>query len=105
MRRPRRIAEPGTLVLLGELGRGLDRARMTVHRRVRVASLAKPRRHRLEREVARLARVDLVPGERRGDARVGPRADRVRARDRAVLRVLVVIQKDAMTFLFPPLAG
>ena len=47
---------------------------------------------------------DLVPGERRRDARIGPRPDRVRGGDRAVFGVLVVVQEHALTFLFPPLA-
>ena len=71
----------------------------------RSPSVGEPRRHRGEREVARLARVDLVPRERRRDARVRRRPHRVRAGDRAVLRVLVVVEEHAVALLLPPLAG
>ena len=45
---------------------------------------------------------ELVPAERRGDGRVGPRAHRVRGRDRAVARVLVVVDEDALAALLLP---
>ena len=48
--------------------------------------------------------VDLVPRQRRRHARVGLRPHRVRAGDRAVLRVLVVVEEDAVALLLPPLA-
>ena len=63
-----------------------------------------PRRHRRQREVGGVAVVDLVPGQRRRDARVRRRPHRVGAGDRAVLRVLVVVEEDAVALLLPPLA-
>ena len=42
--------------------------------------------------------------ERRGGARVWRRPDRVRGRDRPVLRVLVVVEKHAVALFLPPLA-
>ena len=62
------------------------------------------RRHRGEREVARVAVVDLVPRQRRRHPRVWRRPHRVRAGNRAVLRVLVVVEEDAVAFFLPPLA-
>ena len=58
-----------------------------------------------QREVARVAVVDLVPGQRRRHARVGRRPHRVGAGDGAVLRVLVVVEEDAVALFLPPLAG
>ena len=51
-----------------------------------------------------IAVVDLVPGERRRDARVGCRPHRVGAGDGAVLGVLVVVEEDAVALFLPPLA-
>src|SRR3954454_12966923 len=70
-----------------------------------ITNPCEPRGHRRQREVGELTRVDLVPLERSGDARVDCRADRVRARDRPILRFLVVVEKAAVTLFFPPLAG
>ena len=61
--------------------------------------------HRVEAQVARLDVGDLVPGQRAGHARVGRRAHRVGGRDRAVARVLVVVDEHAVALLLPPLAG
>ena len=58
-----------------------------------------------QREVGRIAVVDLVPGQRRRDARVGRRPHRVGAGDGAVLRVLVVVEEHAVALFLPPLAG
>jgi hypothetical protein len=61
--------------------------------------------HRRQREVVRVAGWHFVPVERRRDARVGRRANGVGAGNRAVFRVLVVIEKDALPLLLPPFAG
>ena len=50
-------------------------------------------------------RVDLVPGERRGHARVRRRPHRIGRGDGAVLGVLVVVDEDAVALLLPPLAA
>ena len=70
----------------------------------RSPSSREPRRHRRQREVGGLAVVDLVPGQRRRHARVGRRPHRVGAGDRAVLRVLVVVEEHAVALFLPPLA-
>ena len=70
-----------------------------------VADLGETLRHRPEGEVRRVAVVHFIPGERRGYAGVGRRAHRVGRRHGPVLRILVVIHKDALALLLPPLAG
>src|SRR5262245_26832841 len=104
VRRPRRVAESFGLVTRRQFEERNERSRMRVHAGVAIAHAREARRHRLHREVARLARLDLVPGERRRDARVRRRPHRVRAGDGAVLGVLVVVEEDAVTLLLPPLA-
>src|SRR5262245_58089667 len=71
---------------------------------VSIAHRRKPRWHRRQREVAWLAGVDLVPGQRRRDARVRLGPYRVGGRDGAILRVLVVVEEHAVALFFPPLA-
>ena len=78
---------------------------MVIDRRVPIADGGEARRHGAQREVLRRAREQLVPGDRRGDARVGLRAHRVGAGDGAILGVLVVVEEDAVALLLPPLAG
>src|SRR5688572_24008590 len=101
MRRPGGV----TLALaLEELQKGFQGTRGRVDAGVTVAELLEPRRHRDEREVAGLAGLDLLPQERRRNARVRRRAHRVRGGDRAVLGVLVVVDEDAVALFLPPLA-
>ncbi len=64
-----------------------------------------PPRHGVDRERVRLGPGNLVPPERRRHARVGGRADRVRGGDGSVLRVLVVVEEDAVALLLPPPTG
>ena len=78
---------------------------MRVHRRMAIADLGESRGHGAEREVGRIAGGDLVPVERRRDPRVRFRPHRIGAGNRAVLRVLVVVEEDAVTLFLPPLAG
>ena len=70
-----------------------------------VAALREPRRHRLEREVLGLDVRQLVPGDGRGDRRVRPASHRVRGGDRAVARILVVVDEDLLAALFLPPGG
>src|SRR6476620_8304822 len=70
-----------------------------------IAELREARRHGREREVARLARIELVPGQRRRDACVGSGPPRVRACHGTVLRGLVVVDEYTVTLFRPPLAG
>ena len=66
--------------------------------------LAQARGDGVEAQVAGLDVGDLVPVERAGDARVRRRAHRVAGGDRAVARVLVVVDEHAVALLLPPLA-
>src|ERR1043166_10179311 len=77
---------------------------MRVDLPVRVADLCEALRDGGKREGLRLDGGHFVPVERRGDARVGGRTDRVGRRDRAVLGVLVVVQEDAVALLLPRFA-
>src|SRR5688500_17021158 len=70
-----------------------------------VAQLLEARAHAGEREIAGVAAVDLVPCERRRDARVRSRAHRVGGSDGAIFCVLVVVDEDAVALFLPPLAG
>ena len=68
-------------------------------------SSAKRARHRRHREVLGLEVVQLLPAERRRDGRVGTRAHGVGGGDRAVARVLVVVDEDALAALLLPPRG
>ena len=98
-RRPARRALPR-----GELEQRLERARRRVDPAPRSPSRAK--RAGIVRSVKSAGSQcgDLLPGERRRDAGVGRGPHRVGGRDGAVLRVLVVVDEDAVPLLLPPLA-
>src|SRR4029078_5680858 len=76
-----------------------------VDARLDVAELREARRHRGEREVLGLERVELLPAKRRRDGGVGAGADRVRGRDRPIAGVLVVVDEDALAALLLPPCG
>jgi hypothetical protein len=88
-----------------QLEQRLERGRGIVDARVPVADVGEARRHRREGEVPRIAALDLLPRERGGNARVGLRTHRVGGGDGPVLRVLVVVEEDAVPLFLPPLAG
>src|SRR4051812_22775616 len=69
-----------------------------------IADLTEAGRHRRQGEVLRLAVINFVPGQRRRYASIALRPDRIGAGDRAILCVLVVVEKDAVPFFLPPLA-
>src|SRR5207253_1729841 len=104
LRRPRGVGESRRLVLLRELEERVERPCRVVHARPGIALLREPIRNGLDRESGRVASLDLVPAQWSGDAGVGRRPHGVRRGDRAVLRVLVVVEKDAVTLLLPPFA-
>ncbi len=87
-----------------ELEQRGERPRRRIDPGADVAQPREPGRHRAQGEVGRVAGGELFPGDRRGDARVRCGPDRVRGRDGAVLRVLVVVDEDPVPLLFPPLA-
>ncbi len=66
---------------------------------------AKRGRHRRDREVLHLDVGQLVPRDGRRHGRVGAAAHRVRGEDRAVARVLVVVDEDALAALLLPPRG
>ena len=77
---------------------------MTVHCLVGIADLGQALWHGSEREIARIARLDVFPLQWSRDARVRSGPHRVGAGDRPILRVLVVVQKHTVPFFFPPFA-
>ena len=104
MWRPRRVALPFGLVTRRHLEQGRERVGPVVDRRMRVADRDVALRHGPQREVGWGARLQLVPRHRRRDACIGLRPHRVRRRHGAVLRVLVVVDEDALSLLLPPCA-
>ena len=104
VRRPRRVAEPGASSRAASSSSfsSEPRASPCRHADRRSRRSASARQHG---EIGRVAVGDLVPAERRRDARVGQRAHRVRGASRAVLRVLVVVEEHAVALLLPPLRG
>lgn len=103
VRRPGSIAEARCLVACGEIEQSVERARIVVHGGVRVADPLEAFGHREEGEVRGFAGHHLVPRKRCGDAGIGQRAHRVGRAGGAVLRVLVVVEEDAVALLLPPL--
>src|SRR5262245_1076462 len=61
MRRPRRVAEPLALLPRRELQERVYRAGIAIDLRMPIADLPEPRRHRPQREAARIAAGDLGP--------------------------------------------
>src|SRR6185503_21291360 len=105
MRRPWRIAEALSLLTRRELEQSFERSGVLIHGLMWIADLRHPLRHRHQREISRFTRLDFFPGERRRNARVGSWPHRIRRGDRAVLRVLVVVEEHAVAFFLPPFAG
>ena len=62
-------------------------------------------RHRRHREVLGLDVGELVPRDRCGDGGIRPPSHRVRRGDRAIARVLVVVDEDALSALLLPPRG
>src|SRR5574341_1246349 len=104
LRRPRRVAHPLSLLLLHQFEQPLKRPRCLVDPRRCISSLCKPLRRRFQRELRRIAVRHLVPVERHRNARIRRRPHRPRGRHCPVLGVLVVVDKDAVPLLLPPLA-
>src|SRR5439155_383010 len=94
----RRFSEPNR----GGPGEVADRL---VDALVQIAELRKARRHRREVEVLRLDGGELVPRHRRRHGCVGPTAHRIRREDRAVARILVVVDEHALAALLLPPGG
>src|SRR5205814_6646756 len=59
-------------------------------------------RHRGQREVLGLERLQLVPAKRRRDRRIGTRPHGIAGGDRPVAGVLVVVDEDALAALLLP---
>src|SRR4051794_38898799 len=74
------IAESGRLLPCDEVEEWLERVSDPVDRGGRVAALGEPGGHRCDRERCRVDIAHFVPFERAGDARVGPRPDRIGGR-------------------------
>ena len=103
--RPGGVAEAALLVAARQIEKLVERAGVLVDVRRRVALLPQPVWNGVEPQLGRLDVRDLVPLERAADPCVGHRPDRVARGDRAVARVLVVVDEDPVPLLLPPLAG
>src|SRR5205823_10281151 len=97
--RIRRLAGSLRRIALNPLEQLAQVADLVVDALLDVAELGEARRHRRQREVLGLERVELVPAERRRDGRVGTGADGVGRGDRPVAGVLVVVDEDALAAL------
>src|SRR5581483_8596295 len=102
MRRPRCIAHSLALEKLQQAG---DRARMIIDPGMHIAELLEARRYRSQREIRRIAVLDLIPGERRRDAGIRRWPHRIRSGHGAIFGVLVVIDENALALLLPPFAA
>src|SRR5215469_3372052 len=69
---------------------------------MRIADFLEAGRDGKNRKVRGLGVGDLIPVERRGNARVRQGTDGIRGAGGAILRVLVVVKEDAVTLLLPP---
>src|SRR5262249_44119035 len=105
VRRPGRVTETTRLLRTRQLQQRVEGAWMRIDVGAPIAQPGEARGHRAQREVLGTARLELLPGDRCRDARVWLRTDRIRARDRAILGVLIVVDEDAVALLLPPLAG
>jgi hypothetical protein len=104
VRRPRRVAQAPGLVAVGERVQRVEPPSVLVDVGGRIAERPQPLGHGVEPQLARVDVGHLVPGDRARDARIGRRAHRVGRGDRAVARVLVVVDEHAVALLLPPLA-
>ena len=102
VRRVRRLALALRLLALDPLEQHAQVAHRLVDPRVQVAELGEARRHRRDREVLHRDVGQLVPANRRRHGRVGASAHRVRGQDRAVARVLVVVDEHLLAALLLP---
>ncbi len=105
VRWPGRIAKAFLLVTSGELEQREQRRGMLIDIGMTITDRREPGRHRCQGEVARLARVDLIPGERSRHPRIGLRPHRIRSRHSTILCILIVVKEDAVPFFLPPFAG
>src|SRR5207237_5696775 len=105
MRRPRCVAEASRLVLGGECQQGDQGTDRLVDASGRIADLLDPFRDGIDREGLSFTACDFVPRQRRRDPGIGGGANGVGGRDRAVLRILVVVEEDPMPFFLPAGAG
>src|SRR5436305_14652919 len=75
---------------------------MGIHLRVRVTSFREPLRNREHGEVCSIAIRNFAPLKRRGNACVWKRTNGISRACGALFRVLDVIEKYSVPFLFPP---
>src|ERR1700744_3909530 len=102
MRWPRCIAKTSSFVLRRKVEQPLERSGRCVDGCVRVTDLGKTLRHSEDGKIRWIAVGNLMPLKRRRDASVGKRTHRIGGGRRAVLRILVVVQEDAVPFFLPP---
>src|SRR2546428_5062626 len=105
MGRPRCVAEASRPVLGGEFQQAAQAPDRLVDAAGRIADLLEPFRDGVHREGLGFTACDFVPRQGRRDPGIGGGANGVGGRDRAVLRILVVVEEDPLPFFLPPAAG
>ncbi len=102
-RRPGCIAKTRSLIFSHAIEKCFKRAGLCIHACVRIAELCVAFRNGEHGEVGRIADGNLMPVKRRGHASVRSGPDRISRARRAVLGILVVVEKYPVPFFFPPL--
>src|SRR5579863_1484235 len=102
MRGPWGIAQSFGFIASGEVEEFVEGPRRGVHVFMRVSDFREAFGYGEDREIGGIAVGNFVPVERAGDARIGQRADGISGAGGPVFGVLVVVEEDAMAFLFPP---
>src|SRR5215472_14498767 len=103
MRWPRSVPETSGFVLGREIEQWFKRTGHRIHACVWVSDVCKACWDRKQREVSWITIRDLFPAKRRRYTGVGKRSHRIRGAGGPVLRVLVVVEENAMALFFPPL--
>ena len=102
VRGPGRVAKPGRLILRRELQQVVQRSGEQIHVRVRIAHGRETLRYGEHSEVRRFRIRRLVPEKRRGYARIGQRPNGISRAGGPILRILVVVEEDAVPLFLPP---
>ena len=102
VRRPGRVRQARGFIFVCKFQQSLQRTGLGVHTCVRIADFCEALRHREDGKIGRIAVGNFMPVKRRGDASVRERAHRIRRAGGPILRVLVVVEENAVALLFPP---
>src|ERR1051326_2440118 len=105
VRGPGCVAQSGGLILRRKIEQPFKGACAGIHVRVQMAELLETLWDGEDCKVRRVAVGHFVPQKWSRYASVGKRTHRIRGTCRSILRVLVVVEEHAVTFLLPPLRG